>query len=109
MKTFVVVSTVMSLHPVDGSVTRAVGAERLIEADYYRVMDGALIFRTEARGNEKYNPAVRVFAPGYWAEVYEKKTLRERVAESRHEHGAREIDFAPGYCDQSYGDPRDFQ
>ena len=100
MKTFVVTSVAMEVRSSDGAVTRAIGAQRMVEADYYRVVDGALIFRTEKRGNEQYNPAVRMFAPGYWAEVHEHKTLQERVHEHRQRvHGEREVDLAPAAID----------
>lgn len=39
-----------------------------VEADYFRIVDGALIFRNSARGNT-YPEAVRVFASGVWTEV----------------------------------------
>jgi hypothetical protein len=42
-----------------------------VEADYFRVQDGSLFFRVEKRRDEQYNQAVRVFAPGFWAEVFD--------------------------------------
>lgn len=38
-----------------------------VAAEYYRIVDGALIFRNARPGN--YPQTVRVFAPGYWLEV----------------------------------------
>jgi hypothetical protein len=55
-----------------------------VEADYFRVQDGVLTFRQERHGHNDYPVAVRVFAPGFWAEVTEHRTLQERVAEHRH-------------------------
>lgn len=94
MKTFVVTAVEMEVK-LDGAITRVVGAQRIVEADYYRVVDGSLIFRTERRGNEQYNPAVRTFAPGFWAEVHEKTTLEERLARVREQvHSyARNVDL----------------
>lgn len=40
----------------------------MVEADYFRIVDGALIFRNSSRGNN-YPEAVHVFASGTWAEV----------------------------------------
>jgi hypothetical protein len=95
MKTFVVITAAEVIRE-DGSIVRHSGTERTVEADYYRVQDGALTFRTEKRGNEQYNPAVRVFAPGFWAEVYEKLTLAARVEEFKaRQPGMREIDLPP--------------
>lgn len=83
----------------DETVTM-LGAQVTIEADYFRVQDGALFFRRVAGRDEQYNPAVRVFAPGFWAEVVEcvpepKPTVEQ--PQIIHHHGAREIDFA-GDC-----------
>lgn len=101
MKTFVVTAVEMVIKHDNGSMSRIVGAQRTVEADYYRVVDGALVFRTEKRGNEQYNPAVRTFAPGFWAEVHEKKTLQERLAEAGKQpafnHHAREVDLDDDY------------
>lgn len=38
-----------------------------VAAQYYRIVDGALIFRNYRHDN--YPETVRVFAPGYWLEV----------------------------------------
>ena len=63
-----------------------------VEADYFRVQDGVLTFRRERRGSD-YPEAIRVFAPGFWAEVTEHRTLKDRVAEHRsHRTFASEID-----------------
>lgn len=53
-----------------------------VEADYFRVQDGSLFFRIEKRRNEQYNQAVRVFAPGFWAEVFDRE-LQQRVDDAR--------------------------
>jgi hypothetical protein len=96
MKTFVVTTVVMGVQ-ANGTEVRGHGPERTVEADYYRVIDGTLYFRTERRGNEMYPALVRVIAPGFWAEVYEKKTLQERVEEVRNReyvhHDARDVDL----------------
>lgn len=39
-----------------------------VTAEYYRVQDGALIFRN-SRGESQYPETVHVFAPGYWLQV----------------------------------------
>lgn len=43
----------------------------IVEADYYRIEGGALIFRNNARhaNNNGYPQTVHVFAAGIWAEV----------------------------------------
>lgn len=38
-----------------------------VAAQYYRIVDGALIFRNYR--HDAYPETVRVFAPGYWLEV----------------------------------------
>lgn len=40
-----------------------------VEADYFRITEGALIFRNTAGATDPYPPTVRVFAAGHWAEV----------------------------------------
>lgn len=39
-----------------------------VQAQYFRIVDGALIFRTY-KGGDQYPETNRVFAPGYWLEV----------------------------------------
>lgn len=39
-----------------------------VQAQYFRIVDGALIFRTY-KGSDQYPETNRVFAPGYWLEV----------------------------------------
>lgn len=70
----------------------------VVAADYFRLQDGVLIFRTEKRGAEQYNPAVRVFAPGYWLDVSDASD--EPSSDSRAEPSSlgsgyeREIDLS---------------
>lgn len=40
-----------------------------VEANYYRIVDGCLIFRNNVGGNS-YPETVAVFAAGYWLEVH---------------------------------------
>jgi len=103
MKTFCYVSATTRVDNSDSHITLSVGDIREVEADYYRVVEGALIFRTEKRGSEQFNPAVRVVAPGYWAEVYEKPpSSREKIDAIRREHAAREIDIEPVFATQGW-------
>lgn len=39
-----------------------------VTAGYYRIVDGALIFRSW-RGPDQYPETIHVFAPGHWLEV----------------------------------------
>lgn len=96
MKKFKVTMATMQARPQGETVT-VLGAQVTIEADYFRVQDGALFFRRVAGRGEQYNPAVRVFAPGFWAEVVEvaPETPKQAVERPMQQHHAREIDFEP--------------
>lgn len=45
-----------------------VGVFSFVDADYFRIEAGVLIFRNTGHGNN-YPEAVHVFAAGVWAEV----------------------------------------
>jgi hypothetical protein len=60
-----------------------------VEADYFRVQDGALFLRIIKTGNQQYNEAVRVYARGHWAQIIEKKDTRKSLQ--------RRIDGYQGY------------
>lgn len=62
----------------------------VVQADYFRVEGGVLTFRRVPRLNEQFPQAVRVFAPGFWAEVIEG----QEVVEFKRDHGAMNADLA---------------
>ena len=104
MKHFIVTLPTMTSLLMQGRETTEV------EADYFRVQEGVLTFRREQTKRERrccntdYPVAVRVFAPGFWAEVAEKRTLNERLAEYREvnhvrcPHGFEDLDNCPDCC-----------
>lgn len=92
MKRFVVTMATTQVRD-KGEIVTMISAQTFVEADYFRVQEGALIFRTERRGTEQYNPAVRVFAPGFWAEVQETVMVAAPQPARRFEHYARELDI----------------
>lgn len=78
MKKFKVTTAKMHID-VRGEAVPMMDTSVIVEADYFRVQEGGVLtFRTEKRGNEQYNPAVRVFAPGFWLEVAVETGSSER-------------------------------
>lgn len=79
-------------------------------ADYHRVEQGVLTFRRQARGNDAFPQAVRVFAPGFWAEVIEGPEVTEpRVAvkHAKNDHMVRrlsQLDYAGAHSPYSDDD-----
>ena len=61
--------TLVQTHIFGGARTAPVVRE--IEAEYFRVEGGALVFRNPARNQNEYPKTVHVFAPGMWIEVCE--------------------------------------
>lgn len=73
-----------------------------VVADYHRVEQGVLTFRRQARGNDAFPQAVRVFAPGFWAEVIEGPEVIEprRVKHVKSDHMTRrlsQLDYAASH------------
>lgn len=64
--------------------------EVVVQADYFRIEAGILTFRRSPRFGEQFPAAVRVFAPGCWAEVVEG----QEVVDFKRDHGAMNSDLA---------------